>query len=329
MRGNSLIASVQYSDYLYDSFIGFNTNGVVGRTDVVTQHVTGESGNAGNKQISSLKHTRGAVTWYKPNWFRGNHELKAGLEYGAHKKVLGTEQQMVNYHLFLSNGAPYQFVAYNAPVEPSVYADMLASYVRDSWTIGRRLTLNLGLRFDSTGGILLGAVPRHRDCSLRRHLSRRMFLERGAQHLEQRGAAAARRVRPVGRRQDRDQGGYGRYDHMRQLEPDALRVAGNAIANAVYTWHDLNGNLDYDPGEVNLDRNGPDFVETVGRLSQGTSLPSPPPNSVVNPDERQPRYDEFSVSLERELIPNLAVRGTGVYTPHDERPSGPEQPATL
>ena len=57
---------------------------------------------------------------------------------------------------------------------------------------------------------------------------------------------------------------------MRQLEPDALRVAGNAIANAVFTWQDLNGNLDYDPGEVNLDRNGPDFVETVGRLSQGS-----------------------------------------------------------
>ena len=48
-------------------------------------------------------------------------------------------------------------------------------------------------------------------------------------------------------------------------------MAGNAIANAVYRWHDLNGNLDYDPGEVNLDRNGPDFVETVGRLSQGTA----------------------------------------------------------
>ena len=83
---------------------------------------------------------------------------------------------------------------------------------------------------------------------------------------------------------------------------------------AVYRWHDLNGNLDYDPGEVNLDRNGPDFVETVGKLSQGTALPSPPPNNVVNPNERQPKYDELSVSLERELIANLAVKGTGVYS---------------
>ena len=48
----------------------------------------------------------------------------------------------------------------------------------------------------------------------------------------------------------------------------------------------------------------------------------------MNPDEKQPKYDEFSVSLERELIPNLAVRGTGVYSTHQERHSGPEQPAS-
>ena len=43
-----------------------------------------------------------------------------------HQKELGTEVQSrttVNYHLFFENGAPYQFVAFNAPVEPSVYAE--------------------------------------------------------------------------------------------------------------------------------------------------------------------------------------------------------------
>ena len=31
------------------------------------------------------------MTWYKPNWLYGNHELKAGLEYSVHQKELGTE----------------------------------------------------------------------------------------------------------------------------------------------------------------------------------------------------------------------------------------------
>ena len=35
---------------------------------------------------------------------------------------------------------------------------------------------------------------------------------------------------------------------------------------------------------------------------------------MVNPNEKQPKQDEFSVSLERELVANLAIRVTGVYS---------------
>ena len=35
---------------------------------------------------------------------------------------------------------------------------------------------------------------------------------------------------------------------------------------------------------------------------------------VPNPDERQPKVDEFSLNLEHELMPNLSVRVTGVYS---------------
>ena len=36
----------------------------------------------------------------------------------------------------------------------------------------------------------------------------------------------------------------------------------NELADIVttYTWHDINGNKRFDVGEVNFDRNGPDFV---------------------------------------------------------------------
>ena len=314
VRGNSLIVSAQYGHYLYDSIIGFNTPGIVGRTDVVTRRVTGESGNAGNKQISSMKQTKGSVTWYRPNWFYGNHELKAGLEYFVHRKVLGTEAQTVNHHLFFENGAPFEFVAFNAPVLPSTNANMLASYVRDSWTVGRRLTLNLGLRFDSQEAFFpeqcrVAATPPS-DVVFPAACFSRVELNTWNSVAPRLHAA----YDLTGDGKTVIKGGWGRYNHMRQLEPDAFRVAGTAIANTVYLWHDLNGNNDYDPGEVNLDRNGPDFVETVGRLSQGSGLPSPPPNSVVNPNEKQPKYDEFSLSIERELVANLAVRGTALYS---------------
>jgi Carboxypeptidase regulatory-like domain len=312
--GSSLIVSAQYGHYHYDSFIDFNTTGAVGSTDVVSRRVAGESANAGNTQLSSMKQGRGYLTWYKPNSFHGNHEVKAGLDYGVHHKLLGTEEQQVNYHLFFEDGRPYQFVAFNAAVMPSTYANMLSTYVRDSWTLARRLTLNLGVRFDSQQAFFPeqcrdAATPPSdvvfpAECFSRVELNTWNSL---APRLH-----AAFDVSGDGKTVIK--GGWGRYTHLRALEPDVLRVAGNAVANGVFRWHDLNGNLAYDPGEVNLDRNGPDFVETVGRFSQGTGLPSPPPNTVVNQDELQSKYDEFSVSLERELVPNVAVRGTGVYS---------------
>ena len=35
-------------------------------------------------------------------------------------------------------------------------------------------------------------------------------------------------------------------------------------AYGIFQWRDLNGNNDYDDGEVDRDPNGPDFVETAG-----------------------------------------------------------------
>ena len=56
-------------------------------------------------------------------------------------------------------------------------------------------------------------------------------------------------------------------------------------------------------------RTGRDFVETAGAEFDETV-----PKGVVNPNEKQLKQDEFSLSLERELIANFAVRATGVYT---------------
>ena len=59
----------------------------------------------------------------------------------------------------------------------------------------------------------------------------------------------------------------------------------------------MNNDGRYQPGEVNLDTNGPDFLST-------TSAANTPPNR----DLRLSRVQEVSASLERELAPNLAAR---------------------
>jgi hypothetical protein len=104
-------------------------------------------------------------------------------------------------------------------------------------------------------------------------------------------------------------GGWGRYPDMRRINPDVIRMNPNAITYAIYRWSDPNGNRNYDPGEVNLDPNGPDF-ETF----TATEFGAVPPKIVANPDEKQPTQDEFSVSLEQALMANFAVRLTGLYS---------------
>ena len=51
-------------------------------------------------------------------------------------------------------------------------------------------------------------------------------------------------------------GGYGRFAALRQ--PNATTaVDPNKSVVTTYVWRDLNGNRNYDAGEVNLDPNGP------------------------------------------------------------------------
>jgi hypothetical protein len=88
-----------------------------------------------------------------------------------------------------------------------------------------------------------------------------------------------------------------------------LTVSKNVKAQTVYRWHDLNNDLAYQPGEVNLSLSGLDFVNQTlmgigGALSGG----------IPNPNETQPYTDEYSLQLEREIAANLAARLTTAYS---------------
>src|SRR5438093_9925822 len=90
---------------------------------------------------------------------------------------------------------------------------------------------------------------------------------------------------------------------------DEVNMANsNIFLDSTFRWHDVNGNKAFDLGEVNFDRNGPDFISTTV-LGSGTFA-----FAVPNANEKEPMSDEFTASIERQLIPNFAVRVTGIYS---------------
>ena len=89
---------------------------------------------------------------------------------------------------------------------------------------------------------------------------------------------------------------FGLYNYMLgDTYADAFNR--NATANAVFTWHDLNGDKLYQPGEVNLDLNSADFRSITAASNQ-----------ILNPDLKSPNIWETTASFERELAANMGIR---------------------
>jgi len=95
--------------------------------------------------------------------------------------------------------------------------------------------------------------------------------------------------------------GWSAYSHQNFVE-DMIPLDASTPGTARYRWRDLNGNRDYDPGEVNLDPRSSDFI------TQSIVL------GVPNPDLTVPSMNEYMASVERQLVRNLAVRVLGLYS---------------
>jgi hypothetical protein len=307
IHGSSFIANLLYGRANSNSYAKF-LGGAVGREDFRTGVVTGENIVNGENTVNLIDHLLGNATWYKPSWFHGNHEFKAGFSYDRNTGGRSLDEKPFNYHLLYNDGEPFEITLINAPVFPRENVNYLGTYLRDNWTVGRRLTLNVGLRYARQ----VGFVPAQcRDAaSPPSHL---MFPAACFERVDlATWNSVAPRLRAAydvsGDGRTVVKGGWGRYDHMRQIAPDPVRLDRNSITYGIFAWRDLNRNNDYDAGEVDLDPNGPDFHFTTGM-----EFGDLPPRFVPNPDEKQPKVDEFSLSAERELLANVAVRVSGLY----------------
>jgi hypothetical protein len=299
--GQSLTLSVQHGRFEHvNQYTGF-APGIPRSIDIVTLMEDGDAVSAGRHSTTGQIHDRAVASWYKPNLFAGNHAITLGLDFiDGGNGATNPARRSGDYRLRFSNGAPFQIDIYNVPNAPELRTRYFGAYVQDSWTINRRLTLSLGLRGQRDRGwvpaqcqrlgTFVQAFPENCNAEVQPNIFN-SFTPR---------VHAAYDVTGDGRTVVK--GGYGRFVHIRSQGAEINNFNKNGQRTMTYDWRDLNGDRDYDPGEVNLDPNGPDF------RSGGAQL-----NAFLNPDERIPGAEEYSIGFERQLMRDVAVRVGGVY----------------
>jgi hypothetical protein len=312
LRGNNFVMEVLGGAWWTRSWTRCvdETCGMVSMLDRGTRAVSGLSNRAGEEALEMRRQLKVSTTFFQPSGFGGGHEFKAGAEYynDPYRRRQLDRGPAQNYQLQFLNGVPDRISIINLPLDkPDNLGNYIGFYVADTWTVARRLTLNLGLRYahdawrEAAGCKAASPPPAHVAFPDTCWEETTMPVY---QTLVPR-LRAAYDVTGDGRMILK--GGWGRYAKMRMFD-DLQPMANNVISTAVYRWRDLNANRDYNVGEVNLDPNGSDFLSlslTGTFSSAGRGIP--------NPDEKAPYTDEYSLQYEQQLSNSLAVRALVIH----------------
>lgn len=245
----------------------------------------------------------GSVAYFPDRQFLGKHELKAGYSYyyGTTGRETGNKASG-NYLLTFDkvsgvSSQPVEITTYNYPVMGApVRETELGIYLKDSWAVSGRLTVNAGLRWDRFNSYMeaqtkeqgtfgtSGSYPAF-DVLKWTSVAPRIGV---AYDLSGSGRSVLK-------------GSYGLFNHS-MGDAFANTYNANSVISTTYRWRDLNGNGDYNTGETNLDPNGPDFLRVSGVS-----------NAIMNPDLDQPRTHEASFSYEQQLGVAASFRALYVY----------------
>jgi outer membrane receptor protein involved in Fe transport len=223
-----------------------------------------------------------SLTYFAEDFLGGDHDFKVGVQYTA-----GKSEWVGGY-----SGGEWYYLYQNYPVylyqqQPFMYGGnetALGAFIDDSWKIGERLTVNLGLRYDHSKASIPSwfvydgwvktsqGVPGIDDLIVWDSIAPRLGLafQLTSDHKTLLKAS------------------YGRY------------------------YEAIHGNNFIKPGPAATDMNVYQYNWDIGDYELWYTQPGEL-GYTVDPKLRNPYADVFSLGLERELLPNLSAGATFIY----------------
>jgi hypothetical protein len=240
----------------------------------------------------------GTLSYYPERFLGGSHEFKVGYTQWWERLELSIPDRGAagNYQLQFDGGVPSRLVTANFPVDGKAATDSNAAFITDNWRVSRRVTVNLGLRAEYSNAYV---PPQTKVQGVFGSSGTFDRIEGGSWLTWAPRAGFAFDVSGDGKTVVK--GTYGWYN---ELLSDGFANAynPNTQTSTTYRWRDLNNDKLYQPGEVDLSLNGPDFINVTGG---STTIP--------NLDLRKPHVHEVTASIEREFAGSMAIRGLYVY----------------
>ncbi len=155
LMGDSALLDVRFGR-MWGETPYFYNDAVSGDDIAFTDQGTGQALRAAENEYFNPNHRNqfNANMSYFLTGDNSNHDLKFGVQFGRERFQ---ERVFANQGIRLEaiDGVGNQAILLDTPVESDNRLNTWAFYVQDAWTIGQKLTLNLGIRFDG----ITGTVP--------------------------------------------------------------------------------------------------------------------------------------------------------------------------
>ena len=310
---NRLVVNVMYGygGYMGVSFPIYPSTGrgdgvgVPSTLDRTTAQQTGPAFQLSNRQGPNRHQWAGSVNYLPGGSFLGSHELQTGYRVWRGDNVttspysiydgIGEFRQIYDTVSGVRH-QPVEISVLNSPLKGKSRQNAYAAYVTDTWRLTNRVTANVGLRWERQTHFVPPAVKVQGTYGTSGTFPK---IEVGTWTGLAPRVGVALDLSGDGKTVVKST--YGWYNTDFELGY-ATAYDQNRTVTYTYRWRDLNRDGNFQPGEVNFDLNGADFLSVSGAT-----------NSLINPDVRLPHTHEVTASLERELGQGMSIRGLFVY----------------